>query len=172
MKLLKLENRGNEEIAMKKLGVFIFGVIVGAGIGLLTAPKTGEETREEVLNLAKDYWGQAQVLKDRVAGVADQGVEDVFARHDGDVQEKIDAARKIIADQVAKNAAVAHETLQKSVPIAAEKIANAAAVAHSAAENLADRIAPSGDANDKEIDEADQSLSPIDTAIENVTYPE
>jgi gas vesicle protein len=166
---------------MGKLGAFIFGAIVGVGVGLLTAPKPGKEIREDALNLAKDYWGQTQGLRERVANVTDFKTPD-FPRCDGDVQEKIDAARKIIADQVAKNAAVAHETLQKSVPIAAEKITNAAAAAHSAAENLAEKISPSGGEKQQAAQQVAQQgvaevpvaqvKSPIDAALENAIYPE
>ena len=60
---------------MKKLFIFAAGAAVGAAIALLLAPKSGEEMREELKNLAQDATKRAQdycaqVKKDLEAAVA------------------------------------------------------------------------------------------------------
>lgn len=58
---------------------FILGGIVGAGIALLMAPQSGQETREKIKDFADDirhkatdYTGQ---LKDRVTSTVEHGKE-------------------------------------------------------------------------------------------------
>lgn len=60
---------------MKKLFIFAAGAAVGAAVALLLAPKSGEEMREELKNLAQDATKRAQdycaqVKKDLEAAVA------------------------------------------------------------------------------------------------------
>ena len=58
---------------------FFIGGIIGAGVALLTAPKTGEETRKMIRDFAEDtrdkagdYVGQ---MKDKAADYVDKGKE-------------------------------------------------------------------------------------------------
>ncbi len=60
---------------MKKLFIFAAGAAVGAAVALLLAPKSGEEMREELKDLAQDATKRAQdycaqVKKDLEAAVA------------------------------------------------------------------------------------------------------
>ena len=60
---------------MKKLFIFAAGAAVGATVALLLAPKSGEEMREELKDLAQDATKRAQdycaqVKKDLEAAVA------------------------------------------------------------------------------------------------------
>ena len=60
---------------MKKLFIFAAGAAVGAAVALLLAPKSGEEMREELKDLAQDATKRAQdycaqVKKDLEATVA------------------------------------------------------------------------------------------------------
>ncbi len=50
-----------------KLGLFLAGGLVGAGIALLYAPRSGAETRQLVAEQANAAWGQAQDLGGQVA---------------------------------------------------------------------------------------------------------
>ena len=60
---------------MKRLFIFAAGAAVGAAVALLLAPKSGEEMREELKDLAQDATKRAQdycaqVKKDLEAAVA------------------------------------------------------------------------------------------------------
>ncbi len=50
----------------KKSGYFIFGGIIGAIIALLFAPKSGRESREDVVNLTKDMVNEPEEFKTKV----------------------------------------------------------------------------------------------------------
>ena len=51
-----------------KVGSFMMvgGALLGAGIGLLLAPKSGQETREQLSDYAREARMQASTLGDRV----------------------------------------------------------------------------------------------------------
>ncbi|MDR0350836.1 MAG: YtxH domain-containing protein [Coriobacteriales bacterium] len=114
---------------MGKFGSFLLGGAIGAGIALLFAPRTGEETRALVAEKADEYWGKGQSLygqgktrfQDSVAGV-----QPAVSKTGDELREKIDNARVLIAEQVAKNAAAARDAINEKVPAAAEKINQAA----------------------------------------------
>ena len=60
---------------MKRFFIFVAGAAVGAAVALLLAPKSGEEMREELKDLAQDATKRAQdycaqVKKDLEAAVA------------------------------------------------------------------------------------------------------
>ncbi|MDR3037172.1 MAG: YtxH domain-containing protein [Coriobacteriales bacterium] len=116
---------------MGRFGSFLLGGIVGAGVALLFAPRNGEETRALVAEKADEYWGKGQTWygegKARVQeGVA--GVQPAINRTGDELREKIDNARTLIAEQVAKNAAAARDVINDKMPVAAEKIGQAADV--------------------------------------------
>jgi len=64
-------------------GAFLLGGLVGAVLGLLFAPRTGEETREMLTDKANEYWGQAGEMYstgiDKVGEAVDSG-KDTRAR--------------------------------------------------------------------------------------------
>lgn len=51
------DDRGSGGLAI--LGAFILGGLVGAGIALLTAPKSGRDTREQMGRWASETYGKA-----------------------------------------------------------------------------------------------------------------
>lgn len=51
------DDRGSSGLAI--LGAFILGGLVGAGIALLTAPKSGHDTREQMGRWASEKYGKA-----------------------------------------------------------------------------------------------------------------
>jgi gas vesicle protein len=114
---------------MGRLGSFLLGGVIGAGVALLFAPRTGEETRALVAEKADEYWGKGQTwydqgktrIQDSVAGVPP-----AVNKTGDELREKIDNARALIAEQVAKNAAAARDVINDKVPVAAEKINQAA----------------------------------------------
>jgi gas vesicle protein len=56
--------------AGKILFSFFAGGLIGAGIAMLTAPKTGEETRKMMKEFAEDAREKAEDCIDQVKGVA------------------------------------------------------------------------------------------------------
>jgi gas vesicle protein len=129
-------------------GLFIGG-LVGIGVGMLVAPKSGAETRADLSAATTDLFGagvnsygqnpeqfQAQ-MSSSASGVG---------RRNDEMQAKIENARAIIAEQVSRNAAIAHEQIDKNMPIVAEKVTEAADAAQSAMDDLAEKIAPKKDA--------------------------
>ncbi|MCT4507224.1 MAG: YtxH domain-containing protein [Tepidibacter sp.] len=50
----------------KKSGYFIFGGLIGAIIALLFAPKSGKESREDVLNVTRDIVNDPEEFKTKV----------------------------------------------------------------------------------------------------------
>jgi hypothetical protein len=80
---------------------------------------------------ADEYWGKGQVWYDQGKtriqdGVA--GVQPAINKTSDELRDKIDNARALIAEQVAKNAAAARDAINDKVPVAAERINQAADV--------------------------------------------
>jgi gas vesicle protein len=128
---------------MARFGSFILGGIIGAGVALLFAPRSGEETRALVAEKADEYWGKGQTWYDQSKtriqdGVA--GVQPALTKTGDELRDKIDNARALIAEQVAKNAAAARDIINDKVPVAAEKINQAADVVRGHIDTAATKI--------------------------------
>ncbi len=67
------------------IGAFVLGAAVGAGLALLFAPRTGEETRRDLQRRARKVGDQAQELVAEVTGT---------------VGEKIQSARRSVEEQI------------------------------------------------------------------------
>lgn len=128
---------------MGKFGSFLLGGALGAGIALLLAPRSGEESRALVAEKADEYWGKGQVWYDQSkVRVQDSvaGVQPTINQKGDELRDKIENARTLIAEQVAKNAAAAREVINDKVPVAAEKINQAADVVRGHLDNAADLL--------------------------------
>lgn len=128
---------------MGKIGSFLLGGAIGAGVALLLAPRSGEESRALVAEKADEYWGKGQTLygqgKVRVQeGVA--SVQPAVAQKSDELRDKIENARTLIAEQVAKNAAAARDVINDKVPVAAENIKQAADVVRGHLDTAADLL--------------------------------
>lgn len=119
---------------MGKINSFITGAALGVIAALLLAPKTGEQTRALVTEKANAVMGEAKDFSAGIPGSAQDAIKTVqdkgagfvksaassiqapaAAQPDDELREKIEAARKRIAAQVAENAEAS-----KSVEVAAE----------------------------------------------------
>ena len=115
---------------MGKISSFFTGAAIGIAAALLFAPRTGEETRALVTEKANAVVGEAKDFADGIPGSAQDAFKAVqnkgqeiasnvqapaAAQPDDELREKIEAARKRIAAQVAENAEES-----KSVEVAAE----------------------------------------------------
>jgi gas vesicle protein len=77
------------------VGPFIWGTLLGAGIALLLAPKTGEETRRLLKAKGRELWDTATEKADQLRELVSEGYEHSKAR----VEESLDSARRAIDDR-------------------------------------------------------------------------
>lgn len=100
---------------MNKAGAFFIGGLIGFAIGVFTAPKDGEQNRADAADFARGVIGQGQERyqqgKERIQSSISSARVSAEAKNE-QLQAKIDAARKIISEQVAKNAAAAKQALE------------------------------------------------------------
>ena len=107
---------------MGKGGAFFVGGLIGFAAGVFLAPKAGPENREDAKEFIRGIMGQGQ--GDNKQG-SERFTSSVSSVRSDDpkadqLQAKIDAARKIISEQVAKNAAAAKETIEEKAEEVAE----------------------------------------------------
>jgi gas vesicle protein len=85
------------------LSSFLLGLGVGVAIGMLFAPKSGEETRELIKNKAGEggeYLKQRGAeLKDTASGWVDKGKE-ALNRQKDTINEAVDAGKQAYRDAV------------------------------------------------------------------------
>ncbi len=74
------------------IGSFIMGLLAGAGVALLFAPRSGEDTRRSLQRGARRVQDQAQTLMTDVTDSVGQTVQDARFR----VETRIDAARDAV----------------------------------------------------------------------------
>jgi hypothetical protein len=74
------------------IGSFLLGLAIGAGVALLFAPRSGEETRRDIQRRAREVGDQAQ---DLVSGLT-ESVGSSFQQAKDSVEERIDAARNAV----------------------------------------------------------------------------
>lgn len=74
------------------VGSFLIGLAVGAGVALLFAPRSGEETRREIQRRAREVGDQAQdIVSDLTESVGNK-----FQQAKESVDERIDSARNAV----------------------------------------------------------------------------
>jgi gas vesicle protein len=90
------------------LANFFLGLGIGVGIGLLFAPKSGEETRDMLLNKAdegKEYLKkQASGLRDSAGEMMDKG-RDAINRQKDTLNEALEAGKQAYREKVDANGA-------------------------------------------------------------------
>ena len=86
-----------------KLGFFFLGIGVGVAVGLLFAPKTGEETRAIIKSKATDgadfVRRRSEDLKEQAADLVDRS-RDVVARQKDQVTAAVSAGRQAYREAV------------------------------------------------------------------------
>jgi gas vesicle protein len=74
------------------VGDFLLGALIGAGVALLFAPRSGRETRADISR-------RARAAQDRVRGVAEEVTDQVVDKFEGArsrIEEQIESARTAI----------------------------------------------------------------------------
>ncbi len=88
------------------LANFFLGLGIGVGIGMLFAPKSGEETRDLLLNKAdegKEYLKrQTSTLRDSANDLLDKG-RDVVSRQRDNLNDAIEAGKQAYREKVEPN---------------------------------------------------------------------
>ena len=88
---------------MDKFGNFLLGLGLGVGAGLLLAPRSGQETRDLLLNKAdegKDYLKrQSEDLRGSAADMVDKGREAINRQRDS-LNEAIEAGKQAYREKV------------------------------------------------------------------------
>lgn len=86
----------------RRRGGFVFGALIGAVVALLTAPKTGKETREQLKSAmgggdGVDLKGQADKLKDAFGAGKESAADQSEA-----LKRKIEETRSRLREQMDK----------------------------------------------------------------------
>jgi len=95
------------------VGDFLLGALIGAGVALLFAPRSGRETRADISRRARA--AQARV-RDVATGVTDQ-VVDTFETARSRIEEQIETAREAIVtkkEQVSRAMEAGREAAQQA----------------------------------------------------------
>lgn len=149
---------------MDKTGAFFAGALCGFVAGVFLAPKSGAENRADAVDQVRSVWNQGQ-------DYCQQGVENFQSsvssmrpsidQKNDQLQAKIDAARKIISEQVAKNAAETAANLngEEDIEVVAE---DAGAAVEEAAEEAAEAEAEAVEAEAEAA--AEEEVPPVEPA--------
>lgn len=113
----------------KKFGGFLAGALVGAGVGLLFAPKSGDETRKELKAKLDDMVKQAKEIDlDEVKNEFDAKVKDIKSQlEDLDKEKVLDFAKTKGAELKVKAEELVDLAKEKGTPAlkkSAEEILN------------------------------------------------
>jgi gas vesicle protein len=86
------------------IGSFLVGIALGAGVALLLAPQSGEETRREIARRARRAQDAAQGFVEDVSGT----VADKFQEVRATVEERIEATLDAVDDKTRRVSSAYH----------------------------------------------------------------
>jgi gas vesicle protein len=95
------------------VGSFILGLALGAGVALLLAPQSGEETRQSIARRARRAQEAAQDLVEDMSGVVAEKFQDVRDRVEDTIDKTFDAVeakKRQVANAFDAGRAAARET--------------------------------------------------------------
>ena len=150
-----------------KVGLFLAGGLVGAGIALLYAPRSGEQTRKLVAERANQVWGQAQDLGDKACERGQEFVDEAVTTGQVFYTEATNFGKQAYADA----AAYATKTAGNVKPAFVEKNDELRQKIDAARERIAAQVAKNAEAAHKE---AETEVVQQDTSLEEqpaaITY--
>jgi gas vesicle protein len=92
-----MQQNHNNGLLFKEITMLVFGAGVGYVAGILLAPRTGNDTRGNILAKAResrDFLHQRGIeLRDRASQIAERGINTLACRQEG-VKAALDAGRK------------------------------------------------------------------------------
>ena len=77
-------------------GPFLWGALIGAGLALLLAPRSGEETRRLLKNRGRRLWAAAEEKASEIQDIVTSGFEDAKHRVEDAIDDRRQAAREVI----------------------------------------------------------------------------
>jgi gas vesicle protein len=86
------------------LGSFFWGALIGAGVALLFAPQSGEETRRLIKSRGRRLWAAAEEKASEIQDLVAGGIEEAKSR----VEDAIDERRQQARDAVDAGKAAVH----------------------------------------------------------------
>jgi gas vesicle protein len=95
------------------VGSFLLGLALGAGVALLLAPQSGEETRQSIARRARRAQEAAQDLVEDMSGVVAEKFQDVRGRVEDTIDKTFDAVeakKRQVANAFDAGRAAARET--------------------------------------------------------------
>ena len=129
---------------MGRGSAFFAGALMGFAAGFFLAPKPGAENREDAKEFAREILGQGQSYAKQSSERFQSSVSSFRSAPDSgsdQLQAKIDAARKIISEQVAKNAAAAKETIEEKAEEVVEAVEEKVGAIEEAIEEKVEEVA-------------------------------
>lgn len=135
------------------MGNFLLGALVGAGVALLFAPRSGEETRRDIKRQARKAQNKVRDVADEVTGQVVDTFEGARAR----VEEQIETARSAIVakkDQVSRAMEAGRDAAQQARTDLERRLAETKA-AYNAGANVARtgrNVAPVSSNGDEDVD--------------------
>ncbi len=147
---------GMEVVMANKVGLFLAGGLVGAGIALLYAPHSGEQTRKLVVERANQVWGQAQDLGDMACERGQEFVDEAVTTGQILYAEAANMGKQVYADA----AAYANKTANTVKPAFVEKNDELRQKIDAARERIAAQVAKNAEAAHKEIENVTEQNMP------------
>jgi gas vesicle protein len=77
-------------------GAFLWGAVIGAGLALLFAPQSGEETRRLIKNRGRRLWAAAEEKASEIQDLVSSGFDDAKERVEDAIEERRQAARDVM----------------------------------------------------------------------------
>ncbi len=112
---------------------FLRGLLAGAAIGYLTAPRSGKKTREQLTDKINNYKGEFESVRDKVVGFVDEVQTKTGLGTSGGVTGKVES--KI--DQYKDKAIEAKEDVKNTYN---QKVENVADTAKSGIETAQEKL--------------------------------
>ena len=107
----------------RRIWSFVVGGLMGAAIGVLYAPRSGKESREQLSAWADEYVEQGREglenQRDRVLKAVDNGREVVYQKSE-ELKAKIDEAKERLKEQVDMASESAREKVSEAISKARE----------------------------------------------------
>jgi gas vesicle protein len=94
------------------VGTFVLGLALGAGLALLFAPRSGEETRKDLQKRAKRVGDQAQEFVSEVTGSVTETLQSARERVEGRIdstRQAVDLKRRQVSNAVDAGRAAAQQ---------------------------------------------------------------
>jgi gas vesicle protein len=78
------------------MGPFMWGALLGAGLALLFAPHSGEETRRMIKNRGRRLWAAAEEKAAEIQDLVTSGFEDAKSRVEDALDDRKQQARDVV----------------------------------------------------------------------------